>query len=85
MGAVTHDACSGPSSNGPRSGVLGLIRDLHGLWLLTQGVKPAYGGLAQASLESLGDREMETILGRVSTRTQRQADCIRTRIDHAAP
>ena len=70
--------------HGPRSGGLGLVRDLHDLWLLTQEVKLAYELLTQAAM-ALRDREMETILGRVSTRTQRQADWIRTRIDHAAP
>jgi hypothetical protein len=70
--------------DGPRSGGLGLVRDLHDLWLLTQEVKLANELLTQAAL-ALRDREMETILGRISTRTQRQADWIRTRIDRAAP
>ena len=69
--------------HGPRSGGLGLVRDLHDLWLLTQEVKLAYEVLTQAAL-ALRDREMESILGRVSAQTRRQADWIRTRIDHAA-
>ena len=69
--------------HGPRSGGLGLVRDLHDLWLLTQEVKLAYEVLSQAAL-ALRDREMESILGQVSAQNRRQADWIRTRIDHAA-
>jgi ferredoxin-nitrate reductase len=70
--------------HGPRSGGLGLVRDLHDLWLLTQEVTLAYELLTQAAL-ALRDAEMESILGRVSSQAKRQADWLRTRIDHAAP
>ena len=70
--------------HGPRSGGLGLVRDLHDLWLLTQEVKLAYELLTQAA-HALRDAEMESILGRASTQTRRQADWLRTRIDHAGP
>jgi anaerobic selenocysteine-containing dehydrogenase len=69
---------------GPRSGGLGLVRDLHDLWLLTQEVTLAYELLTQAA-RSLRDQEMESILAHASARTRRQADWLRTRIDHAAP
>ena len=51
--------------------------------LLTQEVKLAYEVLSQAAL-AVRDREMESILGGVSAQNRRQADWIRTRIDHAA-
>ena len=70
--------------HGPRGGGLGLVRDLHDVWVLTQEVQLAYELLAKAAL-ALRDEEMESTLGRVSTRTRRQADWNRTRIDHAAP
>ena len=70
--------------HGPRSGGLGLVRDLHDLWLLTQEVELAYELLTQAAL-ALRDKEMESILECVSSRTRRQADWLRTRVDQAAP
>jgi hypothetical protein len=75
MGAVPHDALHRALFHGPRSGVLGLVRDLHDLWLLTQEVELACGLLTQPA-PALRDREMGTIPGCVSTRTQRQADWI---------
>ena len=70
--------------HGPRSGGLGLVRDLHDLWLLAQEVKLAYELLTQAA-HALRDAEMESILGGTSSHTSRQADWLRTRLDQAAP
>jgi formylmethanofuran dehydrogenase subunit D len=70
--------------HGPRKGGLGLVRDLHDLWLLAQEVKLTYELLTQAAL-ALRDEEMELILGEASSRTRRQSDWLRTRLDHAAP
>ena len=70
--------------HGPRGGGLGLVRDLHDLWLLTQETHLAYEVLTQAAL-ALRDGEMQAALGRASNRTRRQSDWLRTRIDHAAP
>jgi len=70
--------------HGPRSGSLGLLRDLHDLWLLAQEVTLAYELLTQAAL-ALRDHEMESILTAASSQTNRQTDWLRTRIDHAAP
>ena len=69
---------------GPRSGGLGLVRDLHDLWLMAQEVSISYVMLTQAGL-ALRDDELLTILKRVSTQTARQIVWIRTRIDQAAP
>jgi ferredoxin-nitrate reductase len=70
--------------HGPRGGGLGLLRDLHDLWLLAQEVQLACELLSRAAL-ALRDTEMEAILLGVSARTRRQAEWLRTRIDHAAP
>jgi len=70
--------------HGPRSGGLGLVRDLHDLWLLAQEVSLSYVLLTQAGL-ALRDDEMLTILKQVSKQTARQTDWLQTRIDQAAP
>ena len=70
--------------HGPRSGSLGLVRDLHDLWLLAQEVTLAYELLMQAG-RSLRDEEMLRIVEEASRQTRRQADWLRTRIDQAAP
>ena len=70
--------------HGPRSGGLGLVRDLHDLWLLTQEVKLAYELLGKAAT-ALRDEELGSIVDRNASQTRRQSDWIRTRIDHAAP
>ncbi|AMV37428.1 molybdopterin oxidoreductase family protein [Planctomyces sp. SH-PL62] len=69
---------------GPRGGSLGLVRDLHDLWLLTQELKLAYEVLSASAL-ALRDREMESDLAQASSRNHRQSTWLRTRIDHAAP
>jgi hypothetical protein len=70
--------------HGPRSGGLGLVRDLHDLWLLAQEVRLAYELLMQAA-RSLRASDVEAILRDSSSRTGRQADRLRARIDQAAP
>ena len=70
--------------HGPRSGGLGLVRDLHDLWLLVQEIQLSYELAIQAA-RALHDKEMEDILARTSEITRRQAAWLRTRIDQAAP
>jgi formylmethanofuran dehydrogenase subunit D len=70
--------------HGPRSGGLGLVRDLHDLWLLTQEVNLTYEVLTQAA-RGLRDEEMKSILRDASMQTHRQADWLRTRVDQATP
>jgi hypothetical protein len=70
--------------HGPRSGGLGLVRDLHDLWLLAQEVRLAYELLTQAA-RALRDEDMESILKGTSSHTSRQADWLRARLDQAAP
>ncbi len=70
--------------HGPRSGGLGLVRDLHDLWLLCQEVALCYELLIQAG-QALRDEEMLTILHQASSQTKRQTDWLKTRIDQAAP
>ena len=70
--------------HGPRSGGLGLVRDLHDLWLLVLEVQLAEESLIQAA-RALRDRELEDVLGRAVGRTRRQAGWLRTRLDQAVP
>jgi len=70
--------------HGPRSGGLGLVRDLHDLRLPAQEVSLCYVLRTQAGL-SLRDDAMLTILQQVSKQTARQIDWLRTRIDQAGP
>ena len=70
--------------HGPRSGGLGLVRDLHDLWLLGQEMTLTYELLRQAA-RALRDEEMLAVVGRAASQTARQVDWLRTRIDQAAP
>jgi NADP-dependent 3-hydroxy acid dehydrogenase YdfG/formylmethanofuran dehydrogenase subunit D len=67
------DALSRALFHGPRGGGLGLVRDLHDLWVLAQEVTLAYTLLGQAS-QALRDTELSAVLARVSLRTRRQSD-----------
>ncbi|QEH34793.1 Nitrate reductase [Aquisphaera giovannonii] len=69
--------------HGPRSGGLGLVRDLHDLRLLVHELQIAYELLIMAG-QALRDEEMESILSDASSTNRRQADWLRTRSDHAA-
>lgn len=70
--------------HGPRSGGLGLVRDLHDLWLLAQEVTLCYELLTQAA-RGLRDEQMLTILRQTSAQTRRQVDWLKTRVGQAAP
>jgi ferredoxin-nitrate reductase len=69
---------------GPRKGGLGLLRDLHDLWLMTNESKISWIVLLQAA-RALRDKELETICEETQTVTARQADWLLTRIKQAAP
>lgn len=68
----------------PRSGSLGLIRDLHDLWLLTQEVQLCWTVIEQAAL-ALRDEELKATYEFCSARTKRQIDWLLSRIKQAAP
>lgn len=68
----------------PRSGSLGLIRDLHDLWLLTQEVQLCWTIIDQASL-ALRDEELKAVSDFCAARTKRQTDWLLGRIKQAAP
>jgi hypothetical protein len=68
----------------PRRGALGLIRDLHDLWLLTQEVQLCWTVIQQATL-ALRDEELKATCEFCSARTKRQADWLLGRIKQAAP
>lgn len=70
--------------HGPRTGGLGLVRDLHDLWLLAHEVRLSHEILLQAG-QALRDREMETAIQTAMTQTDRQIQWLRSRIDQAAP
>ncbi|QIX60058.1 molybdopterin oxidoreductase [Hymenobacter sp. BT18] len=67
-----------------RSGSLGLIRDLHDLWLLTQEVQLSWAVIQQAAL-ALRDEELKATCAFCSARTKRQTDWLLGRIKQAAP
>ncbi|MCC3160113.1 molybdopterin oxidoreductase [Hymenobacter sp. 15J16-1T3B] len=68
----------------PRHGALGLIRDLHDLWLLTQEVQLCWTVIHQATL-ALRDEELKATCEFCSSRTKRQTDWLLGRIKQAAP
>ena len=59
---------------GPRTGPMGLIRDLHDLWLLAYEVKLCWTVLNQAA-QALRDVELETLCTELTAQTERQAEC----------
>jgi hypothetical protein len=69
---------------GPRAGGVGLLRDLHDLWLAASEVRLSYEALHQAA-KALHDKELQSACERCQTDTDRQIAWLRTRIDHAAP
>ena len=69
---------------GPRTGGLGLLRDLHDLWLAASEVHLCYEALGQAG-KALRDRELIEICRVCGDETDRQIAWLRTRIDQAAP
>ena len=70
--------------NGPRSGGLGLLRDLHDLWLAASEAHLGYEAVKQAA-KALHDQSLAETCLRSLTRTDRQIAWLRTRIDQAAP
>ena len=68
----------------PRAGELGLLRDLHDLWLLTQEVNMSWKVIVQAA-RLLRDQELENACLAFEAETHRQADWLQTRIKQAAP
>lgn len=69
---------------GPRSGGLGLLRDLHDLWLAANEVHLGYEAVKQAA-KALRDQALVETCERSLQRTDRQIAWLRTRIDQAAP
>jgi formylmethanofuran dehydrogenase subunit D len=69
---------------GKRSGGLGLLRDLHDLWLLANEAHITWQVLKQAA-QALRDREMFAICRHATEQTDRRIAWLRTRIDQAAP
>lgn len=69
---------------GTRSGGLGLLRDLHDLFLLASEVMLSYTVIMQAAL-ALRDEELEEICLKSMKETERQINWIKTRIKQAAP
>jgi anaerobic selenocysteine-containing dehydrogenase len=69
---------------GPRSGGLGLLRDLHDLWLAASEVHLGYEAVRQAA-KALRDQALVNTCERYLERTDRQIAWLRTRIDQAAP
>ena len=78
------DALRKPLFHGPRSGGMGLVRDLHDLWLLGQEMTLTYELLKQSGL-ALRDEEMLGLVAAATAQTARQVTWLRTRIDQAAP
>lgn len=70
--------------HGPRSGGLGLIRDIHDLWLLTQEAHFVWTVLLQSAL-ALRDKELEKACTTCGRETNRQIAWLRTRVNQASP
>lgn len=69
---------------GARSGGLGLLRDLHDLWLMVNEVHISFTVLNQAA-RALRDREMEQVCQDGLSIADRQIAWLTTRIKQAAP
>ena len=70
--------------HGPRHGGIGLLRDLHDLWLLAGEVHVCWEVLAVAA-KMLDDRDLLDACKRLGHETDRQVAWLRTHIDRAAP
>lgn len=70
--------------HGPRKGGLGLMRDLHDVWLLSQEARFAWTIVLQSAL-ALRDKDMEAICTTCGNETDRQIAWLRTRVKQAAP
>jgi hypothetical protein len=69
---------------GPRKGGLGLLRDLHDLWLLATEAHISWTVLLQASF-ALRDQALEALCRRHTQQTERQLLWLQTRTKQAAP
>jgi hypothetical protein len=69
---------------GRRAGGLGLLRDLHDLWLLAQEALITWEVPHQAAL-ALRDPELVRACAHATVRADRRIAWLRTRIDQAAP
>jgi len=70
--------------DGPRSGGLGLLRDLHDLWLAANEVHLGYEAVKQAA-KALHDQALVQTCEQYLEKTDRQIAWLRTRIDQASP
>jgi hypothetical protein len=69
---------------GPRSGGLGLLRDLHDLWLMASEVNLCWTVLDQAA-KALRDEELLATGEELRKQTERQIKWLMTRIKQSAP
>ena len=69
---------------GPRTGGVALLRDLHDLWLLATEAMISWTVLWQAS-RALRDKKLEDLCTAHMTQTDRQIACRQTRVKQAAP
>jgi hypothetical protein len=69
---------------GPRSGGLGLLRDLHDLYLMATECDIAWTLVGQAA-QGARDRELFAVVGRCEGETAIQLKWLRTRLKEAAP
>lgn len=70
--------------NKSRTGSMGMLRDLHDLWLLTQEAHIIWTVLIQAA-QGLRDTDLENACKSYQDQTNRQEDWLLTRIKQAAP
>ncbi|MBI3803106.1 MAG: nitrate reductase [Nitrospirae bacterium] len=69
--------------HGPRTGGIGLLRDLHDLWLLANEVHLCWTVLLQAA-RALHDEELKSVCKKLDGETERQIAWLLTRIKQAA-
>jgi hypothetical protein len=75
---------AGALFQGRRTGGLGLLRDLHDLWLLAHEAHITWEVLHQAA-QALRDPEMVQVCAQATAQADRRIAWLRTRIDQAAP
>ena len=68
----------------PRSGSMGLLRDLHDLWLMSNEAELCCLVLKMAAM-GLGDEALLTVCNTMEKQTKRQTAWLLTRIKSAAP
>lgn len=70
--------------NKARTGSLGMLRDLHDLWLMGQEVRMSWKVVLQAA-QLLRDKDLESACYKFQEQTNRQIAWLETRIKQAAP